>query len=68
MQVTDKLRSQVAKAVQVSMQIEGYRATRSNQTMDEANRIMELQRVQVSLPDKPLCQLVLAGLHREGEG
>lgn len=33
MKVTDKLRSQVAKAVQVSMQIEGYRATRSNKTI-----------------------------------
>ncbi len=67
MQVTDNLRNQVAKAVKVSMQIEGYRATRSNQTMDEAKRIMERQRIQVSLPDKPLCQLVLAGLNREDE-
>ncbi len=65
MQVTDKLRSQVAEAVKVSMQIEGYPATRSNQTKGEAKRIMERQRVQVSLPDKPLCQLLLAGLNRE---
>ena len=65
MQVTDKLRSQVAKAVKVSMQIEGYPAMRSNQTNEEAKRIMERQRVQVSLPDKPLCQLLLAGLNRE---
>ena len=67
MQVTDKLRSQIAKAVQVSMQIEGYPATRSNQTMDEAKRIMERQRIHVSLPDKPLCQIFLAGLNREDE-
>lgn len=67
MQVTDKLRSQVAKAVKVSMQIEGYPATRSNQTMDEAKRIMERERVQVSLPNKPLCQIFLAGLNREDE-
>ena len=67
MQMTDKLRSQVAKAVKVSMQIEGYRATRSNQTMDEAKRIMGIQGVQVSLPDKRLRQLLLAGLNREDE-
>ena len=67
MQVTDKLRSQVAKAVKVSMQIEGYPATRSNQTMEEAKRIMEIQRVRVSHPDKPLCQLVLARLNREDD-
>lgn len=52
MQLTDKLRNQVAKAVQVSMQIEGYQATRSKQTRDEARRIMERQRVQVSVPGK----------------
>lgn len=52
MHVNDKLKSQVAKAVKVSMQIEGYRATRSQQTKDEAKRIMERQRVQVSLPGK----------------
>jgi hypothetical protein len=52
MQVTDKLRSQVAKAVQVSIRIEGYQATRSKQTKDEAKRIMERQRVQVSVPGK----------------
>ena len=52
MKVTDKLRSQVAKAVQVSMQIEGYRATHSKKTKDDAKRIMERQRVQVSLSGK----------------
>jgi len=67
MKVTDKLRSQVAKTVQVSMQIEGFRATRSKQTKDEAKRIMELHRVQISLPDKRLCQIFLAGLNRENE-
>ncbi|WP_200386855.1 hypothetical protein [Thiocapsa imhoffii] len=52
MQVTDKLRSQAAKAVRVSMLIEGYKATRSKQTKDEAKRIMDRQRVQVSVPGK----------------
>lgn len=52
MHVNAKLRSQVAKAVKVSMQIEGYRATRSQQIKDEAKRIMERQHVHVSIPGK----------------
>lgn len=66
MKVTDRLRSHVAKAVQVSMQIEGYRRTGSKQTKDEAKRIMERESVEVSIPDKPMNQIFLAGLNLEG--
>jgi len=50
MVVSDKLRAQIAKAVEISMRIEGYPPARTKQIKDEARQLMERQRVQVSLP------------------
>jgi hypothetical protein len=49
MQVNDKLREQIAKAVEISMRIEGYAPVRSKPIKDKARQLMERQGVQVSL-------------------
>jgi len=52
MQMNDKLTEKVTKAVEVSMRIEGYPPTRSRQIKEEAKRLMERRRVQVSVSGK----------------
>jgi hypothetical protein len=50
MQINEKLNAQIVRAVQVSMRIEGYPPTQSKQVKEEAKKLMERRRVQVSLP------------------
>ena len=50
MLISDKLNAQIARAVQVTMRIEGYQPTRPQQVKDEAKKLMERRHVQVSVP------------------
>lgn len=52
MQITAKLKEQIAKAAQTSMRIEGYALSRSQAVKAQAKLLMEQQRVQVSVRSK----------------
>lgn len=52
MQLTAKLKEQVAQAARTSMRIEGYAATRSREVQAQAKLLMEQRRVQVSVRSK----------------
>jgi hypothetical protein len=52
MQITAKLNSKVAKAVQTSMRIEGCKPVQSASIKAQAKSLMEQRRVQVSVPGK----------------
>jgi hypothetical protein len=52
MQLTPKLKDQIAQAVRNSMRIEGYAPTKSREVKAQAKMLMERQRVQVSVRGK----------------
>ena len=52
MQITASLNKQISKAVQTSMQIEGYKPTQSPAIKAQVKALMEQHRVQVSVPRK----------------
>lgn len=52
MHASPQLKQQIARAVQTSMRIEGYRAASLPQAQAQAKALMEQQRVQVSVPAK----------------
>lgn len=52
MQITAKLKEQIAKAAQTSMRIEGHAPSLSQVLKQQAKLLMEQQRVQVSVRSK----------------
>jgi hypothetical protein len=52
MQITSSLKKQISKAVQTSMQIEGYKPTQSPSIKAQVKALMEQHRVQVSVSRK----------------
>ena len=52
MQITASLNKKISKAVQTSMQIEGYKPTKSPAIKAQVKALMEQHRVQVSVPRK----------------
>jgi hypothetical protein len=52
MQLTPKLKEQIAQAVRTSMRIEGYEPTKSREVKAQAKMLMERQRVQVPVRSK----------------
>lgn len=52
MQITASLNKQISKAVQTSMQIEGYKPTQSPAIKEQVKALMEQHRVQVSVQRK----------------
>ncbi|MDO8990717.1 MAG: hypothetical protein Q7U91_13920 [Sideroxyarcus sp.] len=52
MQVSSSLNQKIAQAVQVSMQIEGCKPAQSDAVKKQAQALMELHRVQVSVRKK----------------
>lgn len=52
MKITASLNERIVTAVRVSMQIEGYKPTQSQEIKQRAKTLMEQQRIQVSVPGK----------------
>lgn len=52
MRINASLSKKLAKAVETSMRIEGYKPTRSEQVKRQAKALMEQRNVQVSIPRK----------------
>jgi hypothetical protein len=52
MKITTSLNEKIVKAVRISMQIEGYKPTQSQEIKQRAKTLMEQQHVQVSVPGK----------------
>ena len=52
MQINANLSKKIAKAVQTSMRIEGYKPSSSTEIKAQAKSLMEQRHVQVSIRDK----------------
>lgn len=52
MQITARLNKQIRKAVQTSMQIEGYKPSQTPAIKEQVKALMEQHRVQVSVQRK----------------
>ncbi len=52
MQITASLNKQIRKAVQISMQIEGYKPSQTPAIKEQVKALMEQHRVQVSVQRK----------------